>query len=420
MNDESKIIDERGTPESIEAGEIETTASTDSIEAEATQTDVTQIIPTDATATEATPTEATATDAREEKVEEHDAARHASQTEIIAPEEDKENSAFITGEVRRLSPVMADDAARRAMGERSRRTFIIGGIAALGAYGGWRWLHARPDAEGIPSPFRAAHEFNRGLSETYFSSSRLAPEFPRERAREPRVNGGEGMSEGFNAEAWRLQVVGVRDARSFPQYTDDIAYMTAMDNENSGDDSSQLHENPDAKGAPNERTSDMMEALAAPKTNESGLLLTLDDIKRLPRVEITTELKCIEGWSVIVNWAGARFSDFAKTFQPPTRNGSASDVMSRAEDLVRYVSLVTPDGGYYVGMDMASALHPQTLLCYEMNGEPLNMEHGAPLRLVTPVKYGIKHIKRIGRIEFTDARPADFWAERGYDWYSGH
>ena len=62
----------------------------------------------------------------------------------------------------------------------------------------------------------------------------------------------------------------------------------------------------------------------------------------------------------------------------------------------------------------------RTLLCYEMNNQPLALEHGAPLRLVTPLKYGIKHIKRIGKITFTDQRPADFWAERGYDWYAGH
>jgi DMSO/TMAO reductase YedYZ molybdopterin-dependent catalytic subunit len=135
---------------------------------------------------------------------------------------------------------------------------------------------------------------------------------------------------------------------------------------------------------------------------------------------MTTELKCIEGWSVVVNWAGCRLIDFAAAFSPETRNGTASDVRNRPRDLVRYVGLETPDGGYYVGMDMASALHPQTLLCYEMNGEPLSIEHGAPLRLVTTVKYGIKSIKRIGRITFTDDRPRDFWAERGYDWYAGH
>jgi DMSO/TMAO reductase YedYZ molybdopterin-dependent catalytic subunit len=72
-----------------------------------------------------------------------------------------------------------------------------------------------------------------------------------------------------------------------------------------------------------------------------------------------------------------------------------------------------------VGLDNASALHPQTLLCYEMQGAPLTSEHGAPLRLVTPVKYGIKNIKRIGAIKFQDTRPADFWAEQGYDWYAG-
>ncbi len=69
---------------------------------------------------------------------------------------------------------------------------------------------------------------------------------------------------------------------------------------------------------------------------------------------------------------------------------------------------------------MASALHPQTLLAYEMAGSALTLEHGAPLRLVTPVKYGIKSIKRIGTIRFTNDRPADYWAERGYDWYAGH
>jgi DMSO/TMAO reductase YedYZ molybdopterin-dependent catalytic subunit len=69
---------------------------------------------------------------------------------------------------------------------------------------------------------------------------------------------------------------------------------------------------------------------------------------------------------------------------------------------------------------MASAVHPQTLLCYEMDGRPLTPEHGAPLRLVIPVKYGIKNLKQIGTIRFTDVRPADYWAERGYDWYAGH
>jgi len=65
-------------------------------------------------------------------------------------------------------------------------------------------------------------------------------------------------------------------------------------------------------------------------------------------------------------------------------------------------------------------MHPQTILAYEMNGKPLTPEHGAPLRLVSPLKYGIKQLKRIGAIELTNERPRDYWAEQGYDWYSGH
>ena len=65
------------------------------------------------------------------------------------------------------------------------------------------------------------------------------------------------------------------------------------------------------------------------------------------------------------------------------------------------------------------ALHPQTLLCDESNGKPLFFVHGGPLRLVTTVKYGIKSIKWLSRLRFQDERPADYWAERGYDWYAG-
>ncbi len=152
------------------------------------------------------------------------------------------------------------------------------------------------------------------------------------------------------------------------------------------------------------------------------LILTFDDIKRLPRTEMTTEFKCIEGWSTIVHWAGVRFSDFAAAYAPKNRDGSKGDVVNSPEQLMRYVYLETPDQKYFVGWDIQSILHPQTLLAYEMNGEPLRPEHGAPLRIASPTKYGIKQIKRIGRIEFTDERPPDFWAqpEYGYDWYSGH
>jgi hypothetical protein len=217
----------------------------------------------------------------------------------------------------------------------------------------------------------------------YYSPKHLAPEFPRDRATEPRYNGDVGLNTEFDPASWKLQVVGLTNPKSYAQYTDNIDYP----------------------GMTEPAQSTHIAPLPPVESPIAGLLLTLDDIKRLPRVEMTTELKCIEGWSVIVNWAGTRFSDFVQAFRPKPS---------------KYVSLITPDGAYYVGWDMPSILHPQTLLVYEMNGEPLTMPHGAPLRLVTTLKYGIKQIKRIGRIEFTNERPPDYWGERGYDWYSGH
>jgi DMSO/TMAO reductase YedYZ molybdopterin-dependent catalytic subunit len=86
--------------------------------------------------------------------------------------------------------------------------------------------------------------------------------------------------------------------------------------------------------------------------------------------------------------------------------------------MTEFVGLETPDSGYYVGLDMPSMLNQQMLLAYELEGRPLSQEHGAPVRLATPNKYGIKTIKRIGTIEFTDQQPADYWYERGYDWYA--
>jgi hypothetical protein len=284
----------------------------------------------------------------------------------------EENTAVLLQEKRRLSEPLSDEEAGRRMRTFSRRGFLIGGAAAIFGYLGYGWLK---QPENFPV-FQRVLKFNEDLSQLYYSPKHLAPEFPRSSISMARVNGGEGMNDDFDPATWKLQVVGVANQNSYSQYNTDLNYEGIS---------------PLASGSE--------------RSPLSGLLLTLDDIKRLPRVEMTTELKCIEGWSIIVNWVGARFSDFVAAYQP---------------QFTKYVGIVTPDEGYYVGWDMPSILHPQTLLAYEMNGAPLTMEHGAPLRLVSTVKYGIKQIKRIGRIEFTDARPPDFWAEQGYDWYSGH
>jgi DMSO/TMAO reductase YedYZ molybdopterin-dependent catalytic subunit len=137
------------------------------------------------------------------------------------------------------------------------------------------------------------------------------------------------------------------------------------------------------------------------------LNITLDELKALPKTEIIFDFKCVEGWDQIQHWGGVKFTDLVAHYK--------LDKLAQMD----YVGMATPDKQYYVGLDMDSAMHPQTILAYEMNDKPVPMDHGAPLRLIIPVKYGIKNLKRISTITFSNTRPPDYWAERGYDYYSG-
>lgn len=257
--------------------------------------------------------------------------------------------------------VANDAAVDRELRRLTRRGFITAGAAAAAGIAGWTWLRGRPRIEGLAWPFRRMLELNEKVAEGYFSGARLSPTFRPNQITTARINGGLGLSAAYDNADWSLRV----------------------------------------EGGP------------------SPAELTIDDVRKLPRHEVITEFRCIEGWSYIVKWTGARLSDLMAKFPPPTRDGSAPD-LRRPERFVRYVSMETADRGYYVGLDMQSALHPQTLLAYEINGQPLSWQHGAPLRLAIPVKYGVKNIKRVATIRYTDVKPADYWAERGYDWYAGH
>jgi len=260
-----------------------------------------------------------------------------------------------------------DEQVRRELARLSRRGFLTLAGGGAAAYFGWRYLISRPGENGVPWPFRRALETNQALWQGLWSPSRLAPSYPlAAAARNPRVNGLVGLDQNADPAAWRLAVDGVA-------------------------------------GAP--------------------LSLTLADVQALPARELVTELRCVEGWNIVVHWTGARLADFIARFPPLGRDGRPADP-ARPETLPPFLALETPrkaDGSqYYVGLDLQSALHPQTLLAWAINGEPLSWQHGAPLRLVAPMKYGVKNLKRIGAIRYAFTRPGDFWFERGYDWYLGH
>lgn len=148
-------------------------------------------------------------------------------------------------------------------------------------------------------------------------------------------------------------------------------------------------------------------SLSVQKTDGNLLQIKLPQIKALPKTEVIFNFKCIEGWSQISWWGGVRLSDFMNHFSLIEESG------------FKYIGMSTPDNEYSVGIDIPSALHPQTILAYEMNRQPLVLDHGAPLRLIIPVKYGYKSLKQIGSIYFDQNKPADYWATRGYDYYAG-
>jgi DMSO/TMAO reductase YedYZ molybdopterin-dependent catalytic subunit len=148
----------------------------------------------------------------------------------------------------------------------------------------------------------------------------------------------------------------------------------------------------------------------------SGLSVSLNIRNLLAAFQLheqITRLVCVEGWSAIAWWAGLKFDDLLHAYPPMSQ---AKWV--RLESSVNLGTWGNPDP-YYVSLDLATAGHPQTLLATHLNGKPLTVEHGAPLRLVVPVKLGLKNIKAITRITYTKDEPADYWAKRGYSRYDG-
>jgi DMSO/TMAO reductase YedYZ molybdopterin-dependent catalytic subunit len=148
----------------------------------------------------------------------------------------------------------------------------------------------------------------------------------------------------------------------------------------------------------------------------SGLSTSLDirDLTtRFSMHEQITRLVCVEGWSAVAWWAGLRFDDLLRTYPPMSQAKWA-----RVESSVNLDTSGNPDP-YYMSLDLATARHPQTLLATHFNGLPLTVDHGAPLRLLVPVKLGLKNVKAITKITYSAEEPKDYWAERGYSRYDG-
>jgi DMSO/TMAO reductase YedYZ molybdopterin-dependent catalytic subunit len=148
----------------------------------------------------------------------------------------------------------------------------------------------------------------------------------------------------------------------------------------------------------------------------SGLSVSLDIRKLLNRFamhEQITRLVCVEGWSAVAWWSGLKFDDLLRAFPPISQAKWA-----RVESSVNLDASGNPDP-YFVSIDLATARHPQTLLATHLSAQPLTVEHGAPLRLLLPVKLGLKNVKAITRITYSADEPRDYWAQLGYSSYDG-
>jgi DMSO/TMAO reductase YedYZ molybdopterin-dependent catalytic subunit len=148
----------------------------------------------------------------------------------------------------------------------------------------------------------------------------------------------------------------------------------------------------------------------------SGLTFSLDIGTLLAHHQIIdqiTRLVCVEGWSAIAWWSGLRFDDLLHAY-PPVSQAKWAHI----ESFVNLDANGNPDP-YFVSIDLTTAQHPQTLLATHLNGKPLTVEHGAPLRLLVPVKLGLKNVKAITRITYAKDEPPDYWAKRGYSRYDG-
>jgi DMSO/TMAO reductase YedYZ molybdopterin-dependent catalytic subunit len=130
----------------------------------------------------------------------------------------------------------------------------------------------------------------------------------------------------------------------------------------------------------------------------------LPELYALPQVSQVTRHICVEGWSAIGKWSGPRLSDFLQ------RIG--------ADTTARYVGFKCADD-YYGSIDMATALHPQTIMAFKYADQVLPPKYGFPWKLRVPTKLGFKNPKHVMAMFVTNDNPGGYWEDQGYNWFSG-
>jgi DMSO/TMAO reductase YedYZ molybdopterin-dependent catalytic subunit len=150
------------------------------------------------------------------------------------------------------------------------------------------------------------------------------------------------------------------------------------------------------------------------------LTFSLAELRALPSRTQITRHDCVEGWSAIGKWKGALLAPILQSagMAPNARYV----VFHCADDLD---DSTDGSGLYYESVDLIDAFHPQTILAYDMNDQPLAVEHGAPIRMRIERQLGYKHAKYVMRIEVVENLQnigqgrGGYWEDRGYEWYAG-
>ncbi|MFM9900260.1 MAG: molybdopterin-dependent oxidoreductase [Polaromonas sp.] len=131
---------------------------------------------------------------------------------------------------------------------------------------------------------------------------------------------------------------------------------------------------------------------------------TLPELHAMQQTDQVTRHICVEGWSAIGKWGGVPFATFLK------RVG--------ADTTAKYIGFKCADD-YFTSIDMATALHPQTLLALTYDGQVLPPKYGFPMKLRMPTKLGYKNPKHIQAMFVTNTYPGGYWEDQGYNWFGG-